>query len=100
MAWRPYIISNKYGKRVAMRDTKLYKTEDDAIKSMKVKNKAWMKLNYDQKYTKNSDFEYGAIYVGNKKYNYKVGSKGNEELLKYHDSKTKVKTKPAFNFKF
>ena len=45
--WRPYIVSNKYGKRQAMRDTKLYDSKKKAISSMKKKNDNWMSLNYD-----------------------------------------------------
>ena len=47
MPWRPYVISNIYGKKKVMRDTKLYKTKEEAVRSMKLKNKKWMELNYD-----------------------------------------------------
>ena len=50
MPWRPYIVSNKYGKRQAMRDTKLYDSKAEAIASMKRKNNAWMQLNYNDKF--------------------------------------------------
>lgn len=99
MAWRPYIVSNKYGKRQAMRDTKLYDSKEDAIASMKNKNKAWMRLNYDKTYTKSSDFEYGAINVGKSKHKFKVGREGNQDLLKHHDSLKKQNT-TSFNFKY
>ena len=99
MPWRPYIVSNKYGKRQAMRDTKLYDSKAEAIASMKRKNNAWMQLNYNDKFTKKSGFEYGAIDVGEKKYKYKVGSEGNKDLLKHHDSLKKTGN-AGFNFKY
>ncbi len=84
--WRPYIVSNKYGKRQAMRDTKLYDSKKKAIASMKKKNDRWMTLNYDDQFINDSGFEYGAIYVGSKKYKYPKGKEGNKKLLKFHDS--------------
>jgi hypothetical protein len=83
MPWRPYVVSKKWGSTVAMRDTKLYKTKDSAIKAIKSKNKAWMTLNYSDDMSK---FEYGAIDVGNKKYKYKKGLEGNKKVLKHHYS--------------
>ena len=82
-----------------MRDTKLYDSKAEAIASMKRKNNAWMQLNYNDKFTKKSGFEYGAIDVGEKKYKYKVGSEGNKDLLKHHDSLKKT-GKTGFNFKY
>jgi len=81
--WRAYVIGNVYGKRTAMRDTKTYPTYDKAVKSFKVKNKEWMKMNYSSDFMKNSKFEYGAIKVTDK---YKAGSEGNADLLRYHES--------------
>ena len=84
--WRPYIVSNKYGKRQAMRDTKLYESKKKAINSMKKKNDNWMSLNYDDQFINDSGFEYGAIDVGAGKYKFKKGKEGNKKLLKFHDS--------------
>jgi len=84
--WRPYIVSNKYGKRQAMRDTKLYDSKKKAISSMKKKNNNWMSLNYDDQFINDSGFEYGAIDVGAGKYKFKKGKEGNKELLKFHKS--------------
>ena len=58
-----------------------------------------MQLNYNDKITKKSGFEYGAIVVGEKKYKYKVGSEGNKDLLKHHDSLKKTGN-TGFNFKY
>ena len=74
--WRPYIVSNKYGKRQAMRDTKLYDSKKKAISSMKKKNDRWMTLNYDDQFINDSGFEYGAIDVGAGKYKFKKGKEG------------------------
>lgn len=84
--WRPYVVSNKYGKRQAMRDTKLYNSKKKAISAMKKKNDMWMQLNYNNEFAKSSNFEYGAIFVGDKKYKYPKGKEGNKKLLKFHDS--------------
>lgn len=84
--WRPYVVSNKYGKRQAMRDTKLYDSKKKAVSAMKKKNDLWMKLNYNNEFAKDSNFEYGAVFVGDKKYRFPVGSKGNKKLLDFHDS--------------
>lgn len=99
MPWRPYVVSNKLGRRQAMRGTRLYDTKEEAIASMKRKNENWMKLNYDKKYSKSSNFEYGAVDVGKRKYKYKVGSEGNKALLKDHDSAKKTGN-VGFNFKY
>ena len=64
-----------------MRDTKLYKTREEAIRAMKIKNKKWMELNYDKAYSKASNFEYGAVEVGKDGYKYKKGREGNKKLL-------------------
>ena len=79
--WRPYVITNIYGNKRVMRDTKLYKTKNEAIRAMKIKNKKWMELNYDKQYSKASNFEYGAIEVGKDGYKYKKGISGNKKLL-------------------
>ena len=60
--WRPYVVSNKYGKRQAMRDTKLYNSKKKAISAMKKKNDMWMELNYTNEFAKSSNFEYGAVF--------------------------------------
>ena len=79
--WRPYVKTNIYGNEKVMRDTKLYKTREEAIRNMKVKNKRWMELNYDKTYSKASNFEYGAVEVGKDGYKYKKGREGNKKLL-------------------
>jgi hypothetical protein len=98
MSWRPYIISNIYGKKKVMRDTRLYKTKEEAIRAMKSKNKKWMELNYDKNYTKMSNFEYGAIKVGKSGYKFPMGTKGNQKLLDHHVSKTKPSTNKQFKW--
>ena len=65
--WRPYIVSNKYGERQVMRDTKLYDSKKKAISSMKKKNDRWMSLNYDDQFINEAGFEYGAVDVGSGK---------------------------------
>ena len=69
-----------------MRGTKLYDSKKEAVSSMKKKNNSWMKLNYDDQFINDADFEYGAIDVGAGQYKYKQGKKGNEKVLKFHDS--------------
>lgn len=98
MAWRPYVISNIYGKKQVMRDTRLYDTKEQAIRAMKSKNKKWMELNYDKSYSRKSNFEYGAIEVGSSGYKFKKGSKGNKKLLDHHTSINKQKINNQFKW--
>lgn len=98
MTWRPYVVSNKYGKRAAMRYKKVYPSKEKAIAAIKKGNKEWMELNYDSDFMKKANFEYGAINVKGKGYAFKKGIEGNKELLKYHDSLKKVAGSKFFSF--
>lgn len=100
MAWRPYVISNKYGQRQAMRYTKVYPTKDKAIKAIKKGNNEWISLNYNSDFAKKANFEYGAVNVKGKNYKFKKGMEGNKKLLKYHDSLKKTPSNLMFEFDF
>jgi len=75
------VVTHIYGQKKAMRDTVLYDTKEQAISAMKRKNKRWMEMNYSKKYSKMSNFEYGAVKVGKSGYKYKKGDEGNKKLL-------------------
>lgn len=97
MPWRPYVITNIYGQKKVMRDTVLYDTKKEAITAMRRKNQRWMEMNYSQKYSKMSNFEYGAVEVGKSGYKYKKGDAGNKQLL---NDLNKINKKTQNIFKF
>lgn len=87
--YRGYVVANKgaHG-RVAMRDSgKTHTTKKAAIVNMKSDNKKWMEKNYNPAWVKRAGFEYGAVEDGR----FKDGSKGNENLLRWHDEDKKKK---------
>lgn len=98
MTWRPYVVSNKYGQRQAMRYNKVYPTKDKAIEAIKKGNREWISLNYSSDFAKKANFEYGAVNVKGKSYKFKKGIEGNKELLKYHDSLKKTTNNKFFTY--
>lgn len=84
MPYRGYVVKNKKGKRVAMRDSDLFSTKQGALKNIKKETKEWTDINYGGMM---GDYEFGAYEVGKKGYKFKKGQEGNMNLLKYHDKK-------------
>jgi len=91
MPFRPYVVANKYGGRTAMRFDKTFPSKSAAIAYAKDRNKGWMGLNYNKEWIKKANFEYGAVEVNAGKFAFPKGSKGNKELLKWHNKQQKKK---------
>lgn len=97
--YRGYVVANKHGGRVAMRDSgKTHSTEKKAIDNMKSDNARWMEKNYNPEWVKRAGFEYGAVEDGK----FKDGYEGNKNLLKWHDKKKGVSdgTEVFLNYRF
>ena len=92
--YRGYVVANKHGGRVAMRDSgKTHATKKAAIANMKDDNKKWMEKNYNPAWAKKAGFEYGAVEDGK----FADGSGGNKKLLDWHDQNNKGKKKTIFD---
>ena len=91
MPFRPYVVANKHGGRTAMRFDKTFPSKSAAIAYAKDRNKGWMGLNYNKEWIKKANFEYGAVEVDAGKFAFPKGSKGNKELLKWHNKQQKKK---------
>ena len=91
MPFRPYVVANKHGGRTAMRFDKTFPSKSAAIAYAKDRNKGWMGLNYNKEWIKKANFEYGAVEVNAGKFAFPKGSKGNKELLKWHNKQQKKK---------
>jgi len=99
--WRGYIIAERAGYRGAMRSPHTRSTKEAAIRDIKRENKEWNSVNQNTQYHKKFKQSFGAYEIPRgETHRFVPGSKGNRQVLKYHDAQKSKKVAKKYGTNF